>query len=69
MHSKKSSAKRPTCPSCGSNAVIPIVYGMPGGELMDQAEAGKVALGGCCISDNDPDLRCTECGQQWSAEQ
>lgn len=29
--------------------VVPIVYGMPGPELMQRAQQGKVHLGGCIL--------------------
>jgi len=28
---------------------------------MDDIHAGKVALGGCCISDDDPVWECADC--------
>jgi hypothetical protein len=34
------------CPECGSGDVVPIVYGLPGQELQQQAERGEVVLGG-----------------------
>ncbi len=40
----------PQCPECHSSAnVIPIRYGMPGPQLLEQAKQGKVKLGGCVI--------------------
>lgn len=39
-----------------------IIYGLPA-EPVDEK---KYAVGGCCISDNDPSLRCIECG--WEGE-
>jgi len=37
------------CPKCGSKNSVKIVYGMPSFKLFQEAEAGKVKLGGCCI--------------------
>jgi len=52
-----------TCPSCQSKSGIrKIFYGLPDGSW-DESE---FAPGGCCISDNDPTLRCVECG--WEGE-
>ena len=65
MTRKRRRSKQPACPSCESGDVIPIVYGMPGLELRDQADAGKVALGGCCISENDPEWHCKQCSHEW----
>ena len=35
------------CPSCHSDRVRPIVYGLPGEELMEEASRERVILGGC----------------------
>jgi len=61
-----------TCPLCGGKAV-PIAYGLPGPSLMQAAERGEVALGGCVITHDengrlaDPDRRCLSCGHSWKA--
>ncbi len=49
------------CPACGSANVVPILYGMPTAELFAKAEAGRIALGGCCITQDDPCWRCVSC--------
>lgn len=61
------------CPNCGSEVVAPILYGMP---LMDEEmerclENREVYLGGCCVSENDPQYHCFACGEDfgYSAEQ
>lgn len=41
----------------------PIVYGMPGPELVDASARGEVSLGGCCISDDMPAFECPACGR------
>jgi len=38
------------------------MYGYPEGPIDEQ----KYVLGGCCVSENDPTLRCIECG--WEGE-
>jgi hypothetical protein len=53
------------CPRCDSTAVLPIIYGLPAEELRREAEAGKVALGGCSVTDNDPSRVCDDCGWTW----
>ena len=60
MHGKKRA-----CPECGSEDVVPIVYGMPGPELREQSDRGEVALGGCCVSDDDPTHLCRACEHCW----
>jgi hypothetical protein len=42
--------------------VIPVVYGVLGLDLAEQAEQGKVALDGCCTGENDPEWHCKQCG-------
>ena len=56
---------KPSCPSCKSKKVIPVIYGLPGNELMKEAEEGKVALGGCVINGNESMWHCIECGDEW----
>ena len=56
------------CPGCGGVERIPVVWGMPGPEDFERAEAGEFALGGCCVP---PDFgtvdywACRECGHQF----
>ena len=49
------------CPVCGSKRVVRILYGLPAPEVFDDVEKGKIALGGCCITDNDPYWKCLDC--------
>jgi hypothetical protein len=43
-----------------------ILYGLPamGPELARDLEAGKIVLGGCCTSDDDPCWQCADCGAE-----
>ena len=59
------SGKSGVCPSCGTSEVLRIVYGLPDHELAEQARQGKVALGGCVITGEDPEWRCGRCGHEW----
>ena len=61
--------RRPPCPRCGAEHVVPIVYGLPAQELFERAERGEVELGGCCIGENDPDSLCRECNHKWRAKE
>jgi len=54
------------CPQCGSERAVPIVYGMPGGETIEASERGELVLGGCVVSDDDPEWSCLGCWTQWS---
>ncbi|ADI02375.1 hypothetical protein [Syntrophothermus lipocalidus] len=56
------------CPECGSNNVVPIVYGLPTWELRQKAEEGKIRLGGCCIYENSPRFACNDCNCAWGGE-
>lgn len=59
------SARKPSkCPACGHRPLAKILYGLPifSPELEQDLAAGKTALGGCCISEFNPDWKCTACG-------
>lgn len=57
------------CPSCNNKNVAVILWGYPleTAELTTALHENKIILGGCCISENDPVWRCTDCYTQiWS---
>ena len=56
-------SKPKKCPRCKSNRVASILWGMPAysEDLQEKIDAGKVALGGCCLSEDDPKWRCADC--------
>ena len=56
------------CPSCGASTRLPIVYGLPGPDLMKEAEEGRVELGGCAIEEDSPRWSCEECGHRWGGD-
>lgn len=46
------------CPKCSEMGKIKeILYGMPS----EDYNQTKYVLGGCCVSDNDPEIQCTNC--------
>lgn len=49
------------CPLCKSPNVVRILYGMPSYEAFLDAEAGKIIIGGCVVSSNDPRWGCIDC--------
>lgn len=56
------SDKKPrTCPRCKSKKVLNIIYGLPTYEAYLEVQAGKLALGGGCISDDNPTWECFYC--------
>ncbi len=60
------------CPKCKSNNVIPIMYGYPAPEAMEEAEKGNLKLGGCMIYDIDgggmADRYCEGCENEWCVD-
>ena len=56
MERHESAHKPKSCPVCGSKRIASIMYGYPlfSEELEQKLEAGEIALGGCCISGDDP---------------
>ena len=57
------------CPKCGSKNLVKIVYGIPSYELFQEAEVGKVKLGGCVIIEGNPEYFCIDCEHEWNREQ
>ena len=63
----KTNRKPRKCPICGGK-IVPIVYGMPMGDLEEKADCGEVVLGGCCIAFDEygrslmPKWACSNCG-------
>jgi hypothetical protein len=59
------------CPTCNTGKLIPIIYGFPGRELMEQSGRGEIELGGCVVREVfdpergfisvDPELSCPKC--------
>ena len=60
--------RRPNrCPLCGGD-ICDILYGEPTATWYEdylKATGHRAVLGGCCITDNDPDYECAKCGQQF----
>ena len=60
-------ARSTRCPRCGVSAGVPIEYGLPDRELLEQAERGEVEIGGCLVGDGAPDRLCRACRHSWVA--
>ena len=58
-----SKRKPKKCPVCSSPRVATILYGMPelSAKLEKELSAGRIILGGCCITDDDPEWQCADC--------
>ena len=50
--------KQRVCPACQGLDIKEIIYGLPDIEGFDFE---KHAVGGCCVSDNDPGFKCKSC--------
>jgi ribosomal protein L37AE/L43A len=61
--------KRRKCPACGAARVARILYGLPAGgpRLERDLAAGRIVLGGCCVSEGMPLWRCAVCGHEWGS--
>lgn len=55
------------CPTCGGDDVAKILYGfiIPDAELNEALKRGEVVLGGCCVTDHDPQWHCNACGAEF----
>jgi hypothetical protein len=53
------------CPACGSDRVVPIEHGLPGADMAIEEQAGRIVLGGCEISDSNPQWACRSCDRRW----
>lgn len=56
------------CPKCKSKDVVQILYGMPSYEAIQAYERKEVILGGCLVTNNDPDYGCLCCNHRWSVK-
>lgn len=49
------------CPRCKSKNNVEIVYGYPSKKALKEAEKGSIHLGGCEVTENDPNRFCKDC--------
>lgn len=52
------------CPACSNADVNAIWYGMPTWDY-EQTWPSNAQVGGCLVSDSNPDRACTNCGHTW----
>lgn len=57
--------KRPPCLNCGPSNVARIVFGYPDLEMMEASDRGDIVLGGCSVTEDDPEWRCKDCQHEW----
>ena len=55
------------CPSCNSKDVARIFWGEPADSEMifKKIKEKKIVLGGCIVTDNDPEWECNSCHHRW----
>ncbi len=63
----KSNKPKAKCSKCDSEKIARIIYGMQmySEKLEKQLERGTVVIGGCCVTNNDPNYECIDCGMQF----
>jgi len=59
----ESKRKPKKCPTCSSHRIAEILYGMPefSTKLEKDLSSGRIILGGCCITNDDPKWQCADC--------
>jgi len=52
-------------PAFAASGIADILYGMVvfSEDLEQDIESGRIVLGGCCLTGDDPVWKCTQCGQ------
>lgn len=61
MSEERKIYKRSPCPNCGKRELIRILYGLPSPDMRERARRSEIALGGCMVTEHDPDYRCRHC--------
>ena len=56
----------PKCPVCKrSGGVVPILFGRPTPQAIEQAERGELVIGGCAIDADSMQWRCKKCDHEF----
>jgi hypothetical protein len=55
------------CPKCNAISVAKIFWGFPGdyASVEEQVERKEIVMGGCLVTDNDPEWECNVCHHRW----
>lgn len=61
------SEKQRTCPKCSSHDVARIFWGHPMESecFFKKVKEKEIVLGGCIVTDDDPEWECTVCNHRW----
>ncbi|TVR12674.1 MAG: hypothetical protein EA401_08505 [Planctomycetota bacterium] len=65
VHQSEENQPVPICPQCGSENVIPIIYGMPDEDLVLRDAQGEAKIGGVAEYPDSPTWHCQACGHEW----
>lgn len=57
--------KNNTCPKCNSKKIVPIFYGMPGTDLVEQKKGEELMRFSFIFSPDNPEWYCNNCGHEW----
>jgi len=57
--------KGSTCPTCKKAKLVPLIFGLPGMDLVAQEGRGEIVLGGCVSGEYPPELQCLGCSAQF----
>ena len=65
---EKQSLDSPVCPKCNSTNVAKYLWGLRllDDQLERDIEEGRVILGGCVVSVDDPKFHCNDCKHDWN---
>ena len=57
----------PRCPKCGSENIARIIWGDPVfyDGLIQDIDEGRVHIGGCCVTGDDPEWHCNDCEEEF----
>ena len=76
-HHSQAMPRKKACPACGSDGVLPIMYGYPapgaisngvdeeGNEVTLDSHGNEIAMGGCIVEEGAPNFECKKCGHRW----
>ncbi len=57
------------CPNCKRKNIAKLVWGLPSYKFLEEIDKeenkGKYQLRGCCVSNNDPEFYCNDCGEEF----
>ncbi len=60
--------KGSTCPTCKKAKLVPLIFGLPGMDLVEQESRHEIVLGGCVSSEFPPELECLGCAARFKRD-